>query len=40
LLLNFPLPASGELDLEEQQILAGITEWMTVNREPIFATRL
>jgi alpha-L-fucosidase len=39
-LLNFPLPTSGELDLEEQQILAGITEWMTVNREAIFATRL
>ena len=39
LLLNFPLPASGDLDLEEQQILAGITEWMAVNGEAIFATR-
>jgi len=39
LLLNFPLPASGELDLEEQAILAGITEWVSVNGEAIFATR-
>jgi alpha-L-fucosidase len=39
LLLNFPLPASGELDLEEREILAGITEWMSVNGEAIFATR-
>jgi alpha-L-fucosidase len=39
LLLNFPLPASGELDLEEREILAGITEWMATNGDAIFATR-
>jgi alpha-L-fucosidase len=39
LLLNFPLPASGELDFEEREILAGITEWMAINGEAIFATR-
>jgi alpha-L-fucosidase len=39
LLLNFPLPASGELDAEEQKTLAGITEWMSVNGEGVFATR-
>jgi alpha-L-fucosidase len=39
LLLNFPLPASGELDAEEMQILEGITHWMAVNREAIYATR-
>lgn len=39
LLLNFPLPASGELDAEEQKTLAGITDWMAVNGEGVFATR-
>jgi alpha-L-fucosidase len=39
LLLNFPLPASGELDAEEMKILEGITAWMRVNDEGIFATR-
>ncbi len=39
LLLNFPLPASGELDAEELKILEGITSWMTVNGEGIFYTR-
>ncbi|WP_263380962.1 alpha-L-fucosidase [Granulicella paludicola] len=39
LLLNFPLPASGELDAEEQKTLAGITEWMAVNGEGVFSTR-
>ena len=39
LLLNFPLPASGELDREEMHILQGITNWMAVNGEGIFATR-
>jgi alpha-L-fucosidase len=39
LLLNFPLPASGELDPEELKTLAGITEWMSVNGEGIFSTR-
>ena len=39
LLLNFPLPASGELDPEEMKVLEGITAWMNVNGEGIFHTR-
>jgi len=39
LLLNFPLPASGELDAEEMRVLEGITSWMSVNGEGIFHTR-
>ncbi len=39
LLLNFPLPASGELDPEERAVLRGITEWMQVNGEGVFGTR-
>ncbi len=39
LLLNFPLPASGELDPEEMKTLEGITAWMQTNGEAIYATR-
>jgi alpha-L-fucosidase len=39
LLLNFPLPGSGELDPQELQILSGITDWMAVNSEGIYSTR-
>jgi alpha-L-fucosidase len=39
LLLNFPLPNSGELDFEEIEVLEGITAWMQVNSEGIFASR-
>jgi alpha-L-fucosidase len=39
LLLNFPLPNSGELDPEEMVTLNGITKWMQVNSEGIYATR-
>jgi alpha-L-fucosidase len=39
LLLNFPLPASGSLDLEERAVLADITKWMSVNNEAIHGTR-
>jgi alpha-L-fucosidase len=39
LLLNFPLPASGELDAEEKRVLQGITDWMSVNSEGIYNTR-
>jgi alpha-L-fucosidase len=39
LLLNFPLPGSGELDPQELQILQSITAWMRVNSEGIYATR-
>ena len=39
LLLNFPLPNSGELDYEEMVVLKGITEWMALNSEGIYASR-
>jgi alpha-L-fucosidase len=39
LLLNFPLPNSGELDFEEMEVLDGITAWMQVNSEGIYTTR-
>jgi alpha-L-fucosidase len=39
LLLNFPLPASGELDPDEVRVLQGITDWMAVNGEGIYASR-
>jgi alpha-L-fucosidase len=39
LLLNFPLPASGELDPEEMKVLEGITAWTRVNGEGIYGTR-
>jgi alpha-L-fucosidase len=39
LLLNFPLPNSGELDPREMNVLEGITAWMEVNNEGIYGTR-
>jgi alpha-L-fucosidase len=39
LLLNFPLPNSGRLDDDELKTLDGITQWMAVNSEGIYATR-
>jgi alpha-L-fucosidase len=39
LMLNFPLPASGMLDNDELNVLSGITKWMEVNSEAIYATR-
>jgi alpha-L-fucosidase len=39
LLLNFPLPASGELDPDEMRVLEGITAWMSENGEGVFHTR-
>jgi alpha-L-fucosidase len=39
LLLNFPLPNSGELDYEEMETLEGITAWMRINGEGIYSTR-
>jgi alpha-L-fucosidase len=39
LLLNFPLPNSGELDAEEKKVLEGITAWIEVNGEGIFSSR-
>jgi alpha-L-fucosidase len=39
LLLNFPLPNSGQPDPDELKVLAAITEWMSVNSEGIYGTR-
>jgi alpha-L-fucosidase len=39
LLLNFPLPNSGQLDPDELKVFAGITGWMRVNSEGIYGTR-
>jgi alpha-L-fucosidase len=39
LLLNFPLPNSGEPDAQELRIIDEITRWMAVNSEGIHATR-
>jgi len=39
LMLNFPLPASGMPDNDELAVLDGITRWMAVNSEGIYATR-
>ena len=39
LLLNFPLPNSGELDFAELETLDGITQWMAINSEGIYSTR-
>ena len=39
LLLNFPLPNNGMPDAKEMAILEGITAWMAVNNEAIYATR-
>src|ERR1035441_10074783 len=39
LLLNFPLPNNGALDPDELKVLEGVTSWMAVNGEGIYATR-
>jgi alpha-L-fucosidase len=39
LMLNIPLPNSGEPDEKELAVLDGITRWMAVNSEGIFDTR-
>ncbi len=39
LMLNFPLPNNGALDDKELKILSGITAWMDVNSEGIYASR-
>jgi len=39
LMLNFPLPASGMLDLEELNVLSAVTDWMAVNSEAIHGSR-
>jgi len=39
LMLNFPLPARGTLDLEELNVLSEITKWMSVNSGTIYSSR-
>ena len=39
LMLNIPLPASGMPDSDELNVVDGITKWMAVNSEAIYATR-
>ncbi|HEY5228229.1 MAG TPA: alpha-L-fucosidase [Opitutaceae bacterium] len=39
LMLNVPLPSSGMPDLNELEVVAGITEWMAVNAEGIHGSR-
>jgi alpha-L-fucosidase len=39
LMLNIPLPNSGEPDAKELAILDDITRWMAVNSEGIYATK-
>ena len=39
LLLNVPVRGDGTIDEDEQQVVAGITAWMDVNKEAIFGTR-
>ena len=39
LMLNFPLPARGTLDLEELNVLAEVTQWMSVNSGAIHGSR-
>ncbi len=39
LMLNFPLPARGTLDLEELGVLTEITKWMNVNSGAIHGSR-
>jgi alpha-L-fucosidase len=39
LLLNIPLPNSGEPDPQELAVVANITKWMSVNSEGIYGTR-
>jgi alpha-L-fucosidase len=39
LMLNIPLPNSGEPDAQELKVVSEITSWMAVNSEGIYATR-
>ncbi len=39
LMLNIPLPNSGEPDAKELAVVESITQWMAVNSEGIYATR-
>jgi alpha-L-fucosidase len=39
LMLNFPLPSRGTLDLGELNVLSEITQWMSVNSQGIYGSR-
>lgn len=39
LLLNFPVRADGTLDMQEEDILAKISDWIAINGEAIYGTR-
>jgi alpha-L-fucosidase len=39
LMLNIPVRGDGTIDADEEAFLAGLTQWMAVNGEGIFATR-
>jgi len=39
LLLNIPIKADGTIDSEEEKVLAGMAEWISVNGEAIYGTR-
>ena len=39
LLLNIPVRGDGTIDEREETVLAGITDWIDVNKESIFGTR-
>jgi alpha-L-fucosidase len=39
LLLNIPVRGDGTIDEKEEEVLKGITAWMDVNGEAIYATR-
>lgn len=39
LMLSVPLRGDGSIDSEEQKVVEGIADWMTINSECIFATR-
>ncbi|MGZ3305502.1 MAG: alpha-L-fucosidase [Asticcacaulis sp.] len=40
LLLSVPVRGTGEIDDKEEKVLAGMAEWMAVNGEAIFASRV
>jgi alpha-L-fucosidase len=39
LMLNIPLRGDGSIDVKEEAFIAGLTAWMDVNSDGIFATR-
>lgn len=39
LLLNIPVRGNGTIDADEEAFLAGLGDWMAVNREAVYGTR-